>query len=133
MTRTPDGGPYKRQEVVRSEHDFEVRTFSDFKMVYEPGHPDGNTNGLVAYPNIDVEKERDQATSAARALKRLARSKICGTSLEEDGNMAYIRYDKSVSFRTPDIFSDILIFSNDGNLSLWTRRLMSGAELTAHL
>ena len=133
VTRTPDGGPYRRQDVVRTEHDFEVRTFSDFKLVYEPGHPDGNANGLVSYPNIDEKKEHDRATMAARALKLLARHKICGTSLEEDGNTAYIRYDKSVSFRTPDIFSDILVFSNDGNLNLWTRRLASGEELSAHL
>ncbi|HCK41819.1 MAG TPA: flagellar basal body rod protein FlgC, partial [Planctomycetaceae bacterium] len=38
-------------------------------MKYEPGHPDADTNGYVAYPNIDMTSEFVDALSATRAYE----------------------------------------------------------------
>ena len=36
-------------------------------MVYEPGHPDADANGFVAYPNITVVEEMVNMIMASRA------------------------------------------------------------------
>ncbi len=36
---------------------------------YQPGHPDANENGYVAYPNIDMTTEFVDALSATRAYE----------------------------------------------------------------
>jgi len=38
-------------------------------MKYEPGHPDANENGYVAYPNIDMTAEFVDALEATRAYE----------------------------------------------------------------
>ena len=96
-TRTPEGGPFKRQLVIfASKTDFAPRRFPFLPMKiktkleqpgngvkvlemfkdpapprlrYEPGHPDANNEGYVAYPNIDVVKEMVDMMSAARAYE----------------------------------------------------------------
>ena len=76
-TRTPEGGPYRRRDVVFST-DQQASPFSAvFQMElaegvrvadvilddrapelrYMPGHPDADANGFVAYPNVDVNTE----------------------------------------------------------------------------
>jgi flagellar basal-body rod protein FlgC len=51
-TRTADGGPYKRRDVVQVAH--------------SPGHPDADKNGFVAYPNINVVQTMTDLLSASR-------------------------------------------------------------------
>lgn len=93
-TRTADGTPYRRKEVV-----FEERTDSDsfasalssaserlyggqgvrvteiiedptdFKKVYDPGHPDADENGYVSMPNVDVVTEMVNMISATRSYE----------------------------------------------------------------
>lgn len=38
-------------------------------MKYEPGHPDANTDGYVAYPNVDMTTEFVDALEATRAYE----------------------------------------------------------------
>lgn len=38
-------------------------------MKYQPGHPDSNEDGFVAYPNIDMTTEFVDALSATRAYE----------------------------------------------------------------
>ena len=38
-------------------------------MKYEPGHPDANGNGYVAYPNVDMTTEFVDALEATRAYE----------------------------------------------------------------
>lgn len=38
-------------------------------LKYEPGHPDANENGYVAYPNIDMTTEFVDALGASRAYE----------------------------------------------------------------
>lgn len=92
-TRTEGGGPYRRKMVV-FEEDVESpfqaalrRAFgqpaesgggvrvteiaedpSDFKLVYDPTHPDANADGYVEMPNIDLVKEMTDAMAANQAL-----------------------------------------------------------------
>ncbi len=85
-TRTEQGGPYKRLDVVFEaapiERDGigpspkgattvrvqEVREDSSApKSVYEPGHPDADANGYVGYPNVNVVEEMVNMITASRA------------------------------------------------------------------
>lgn len=85
-TRTPEGGPYKRKDVVQTAKDIPgtfsnaldrmtlkkpmvaavMEDQSDPKLVYQPGHPDANQQGYVAYPNINVVSTMTDLMSASR-------------------------------------------------------------------
>jgi flagellar basal-body rod protein FlgC len=92
-TRTPAGGPYKRQLVVfraQRQHPFPAMLASigersgaaesvrieqvvpDPKpplLRYEPGNPDADMKGYVAYPNIDPIEEMTDLLGAVRAYE----------------------------------------------------------------
>jgi flagellar basal-body rod protein FlgC len=42
---------------------------SPFRMQYEPGHPDADSEGYVRYPNIDLSMEYVNALDASRAYE----------------------------------------------------------------
>jgi flagellar basal-body rod protein FlgC len=93
-TRTPEGGPYRRKEVIFGS------TGNSFRMMlagaqnssrllpaasvqvtdvvedpsapilrYEPNHPDANKDGYVAYPNINPVQEMVDLMGAVRAYQ----------------------------------------------------------------
>jgi len=91
-TRTVEGGPYARQRVSFAPRidvnpsfapmlstmtndgvPMGVRVTSISKdptaprMVYDPGHPDANGDGYVAYPNVNIVNEMVDMISATRA------------------------------------------------------------------
>ena len=94
-TRTPEGGPFKRQLIVFAQkQDVASSNVLDTvdgnsqaaqragveavgivpdtgpdKLVYDPKHPDADTNGYVHYPNIDVVKEMVDMMAASRAYE----------------------------------------------------------------
>ena len=89
-TRTPEGGPFRKREVVfqsttkgfaeqlgASQRDgiagvkvAQIRVDqSPPKMEYNPGHPDANADGMVAMPNIDLMAEVADMMSATRAYE----------------------------------------------------------------
>ncbi len=82
-TRTAEGGPYKRKEVVFSAKEIEsgsedlqgvevsrvVEDQSKPTMVYDPGHPDADKNGYVAMPNVNVIEEMANMMMATRAYE----------------------------------------------------------------
>lgn len=87
-TRTADGGPYKRKDVVLKTTEpalargFEfaraVRGVSVDSIVedqtpphleYDPGHPDANEDGYVATPNVNVVEEMVDMITASRAYE----------------------------------------------------------------
>ncbi len=82
-TRTEEGGPYKRKEVVFSAAMLEsnpvelegvnvVEIATDNtppKMVYDPSHPDADKDGLVAMPNINIIEEMVNMMMAFRAYE----------------------------------------------------------------
>jgi len=90
-TRTPEGGPYRRQLVV-----FHTRRMPRFPIMlaglgsmaakgvqidqviddprppierYQPGHPDADAKGYVAYPAIDPVEETADLLGAVRAYE----------------------------------------------------------------
>ncbi|MCL6637753.1 MAG: flagellar basal body rod protein FlgC [Alicyclobacillus sp.] len=92
-TRTPAGGPYRRQEVVLSP--VSSPSFADtlaqasgsapvgldgvrvaavvpdpspFRLVYDPSNPDA-VNGYVQMPNVDLSVEMTDLVAAARAYE----------------------------------------------------------------
>ncbi len=93
-TRTMDGGPYIRQRVVFAPRFDASPIFSPLesmmttdglpagvrvtgiqkdpsppRMVFDPGHPDANAEGYVAYPNVNVVNEMVDLISATRAYE----------------------------------------------------------------
>ncbi|EMW4421808.1 flagellar basal body rod protein FlgC [Campylobacter jejuni] len=109
-TRTAEGGPYRRREVIFKATDFDkllneqinkdnnflkyenplndpsspeeakppiqsvvvdkvVRDDKDFRMKYDPSHPDANVEGYVAYPNVNPVIEMADLIEATRAYQ----------------------------------------------------------------
>ncbi len=82
-TRTEEGGPYKRQDVVFASTAVEtnpvelkgvkvadvVTDGKPPKMVYDPGHPDADKDGFVAMPNINSMEEMVNMMMAFRAYE----------------------------------------------------------------
>jgi flagellar basal-body rod protein FlgC len=64
VTRTPEGGPYRRQVATASSDPATGKVAMQVqedaqrgRLVYDPGHPDANAEGFVEYPNVDVTRE----------------------------------------------------------------------------
>ena len=90
-TRTPDGGPYRRKVPIfetapyfsgargnrpRIENELQdcqvrevVEDRRDFKLVYDPSHPDADEFGHVLMPNINVVQEMVDLVSAKRSYE----------------------------------------------------------------
>ena len=91
-TRTAEGGPYRKKEVVfgseparesfseilEGELDAQaeqvhateaISTDNPPILKYEPNHPEANEQGYVAYPNINVMEEMANMISASRAYE----------------------------------------------------------------
>jgi flagellar basal-body rod protein FlgC len=91
-TQGADGGPYKRQSVVLKsiETDGNVsgaqasgssgsvrgvavesiqRDDQPPRLEYDPGHPDADINGYVAYPNVNMVEEMVDMITASRAYE----------------------------------------------------------------
>lgn len=57
-TRTPEGGPYKREVAVVNDAGTQVvEDQRPGRLVYDPGHPHANDDGFVQYPNVDLNAE----------------------------------------------------------------------------
>ena len=92
-TQTPEGGPYKRREVVFSTLmnglngvDVAGVVASDGapRMVYNPGHPDADQQGYVAMPDVQMPLEMVDMVTASRAYQaNLAAMKNFRTICEE--------------------------------------------------
>ena len=92
-TQTPEGGPYRRKDVV-FEAIPDTKNFGDILNVddpkadfnrvqvtdvvydkkapllkYEPNHPDANDEGYVAYPNINMMEEMTNMLQATRSYE----------------------------------------------------------------
>jgi flagellar basal-body rod protein FlgC len=60
------GRPADVEAGVRAHDDLDM---SDFKLIYEPGHPDADENGYVKMPNINVVTEMVDMIAASRAFE----------------------------------------------------------------
>lgn len=89
-TRTPEGGPYQKRNVVFTAKPVDFGTRLDQagrqgvqsveataivksarppRMVYEPGHPDADENGYVAMPDINPVEEMTDMVAATKAYE----------------------------------------------------------------
>ena len=90
-TRTEEGGPYKKKEVVFIDSDIsegegfgrmlsdrvssgvkvaEIKESTrDFEKVHDPGHPDADKEGYVTYPNVNLMEEMTDMIAATRAYE----------------------------------------------------------------
>lgn len=75
-TRTPEGGPYRRQQVVFTlTEEGGVETTEVLqdprppRLVYQPGHPDADAAGYVALPNVNLVEEMVDMISAMRSYE----------------------------------------------------------------
>jgi flagellar basal-body rod protein FlgC len=90
-TRTPEGGPYRRKDVVFEAQPSDATFGSmlqsamgepsgvsvaniivdqrDPDQRYLPGHPDADANGYVAYPRINPAEEMVDLMSASRGYQ----------------------------------------------------------------
>ena len=95
-TRTAEGGPYRRKDVVLQTKSFEPfwkvlaeegeevlqgvevqRVITDKKppvLVYEPNHPDANEKGFVAYPNVNPMEEMANFMASKRSYESNVRA-----------------------------------------------------------
>jgi flagellar basal-body rod protein FlgC len=88
-TRTPQGGPYRRKDVVFTS-DVQASPFAavfqnelgtgvrvadvvqdnrDPELRYQPGHPDANATGYVAYPRMNPAEEMVDLLNASRSYQ----------------------------------------------------------------
>ena len=107
-TRTPEGGPYRRKDVVFSS-EIQSSPFSavfqsefstgvsvsdviqdqrDPERRYVPGHPDADSNGYVAFPRMNPAEEMVDLLNASRS---------------DQGNVAAISALKDMINRSIDI------------------------------
>ncbi|MGO9380204.1 MAG: flagellar basal body rod protein FlgC [Dissulfurispiraceae bacterium] len=79
-TQTPEGGPYRRKDVIFRTVMFGetaagvevpqvVEDQSPFRTVYDPSHPDADKKGYVSYPNINVLTEMVNLMTAQRSYE----------------------------------------------------------------
>jgi flagellar basal-body rod protein FlgC len=82
-TRTDEGGPYRRKDVLFSatpvQYDSDTLTgvkvvdivadSTPFRTVYDPGHPDADKDGYVSMPNINIIEEMVNMMMASRAYE----------------------------------------------------------------
>jgi len=86
VTRTPEGGPYRRKDVVFEAALAEraspgstglagVRTvgivedLSELPKRHDPGHPDADADGFVTMPNVNLPVEMVNLITATRAYE----------------------------------------------------------------
>ncbi len=91
-TRTPEGGPYRKRTAIVAAipvsesfgsvmgHEINdkismaqvthvERDDAAPQLVYKPGHPDANENGMVAMPNVNAVEEMVDMLSASRGYE----------------------------------------------------------------
>ena len=86
-TRTDEGGPYKKQlPILQAVRDSPFGTDLDQAMsqvqvmgvvdsdeppvmVHDPGHPDADEDGYVAYPNVNILEEMVDLMTTARTYE----------------------------------------------------------------
>lgn len=111
-TRTEDGTPYVRKNVVFAEKGTtaNIRTFSDIydatrsgvgngvkvtaivpdtdtemEKVYDPSHPDADENGYVTYPNVNIITEMTDLIDASRSYEASATAFEAAKSMAQKG------------------------------------------------
>ena len=108
VTRTPEGGPYQRKEVIfESVINQALKTEQSQSMtpsmvqakvqndnsgegpkIYDPDHPDADANGYVQMPNVNIHEEMVDMILASRSY---------------EANLAAIKYGRKMATQTLNI------------------------------
>lgn len=105
VTRTPQGGPYLRKNVILETQPAEdfgslmeaptkvavtdiVESREGLTQEYDPSHPDANAEGVVTWPNVNPVTEMVSLVLASRAF---------------DANVAAFRTGKSMALKALEI------------------------------
>ena len=108
VTRTPEGGPYQRKEVIfESVINQALKTEQSQGMtasmvhakvqndnsgegpkIYDPDHPDADANGYVQMPNVNIHEEMVDMILASRSY---------------EANLAAIKYGRKMATQTLSI------------------------------
>lgn len=79
-TKTAEGGPYQRKNVILRERSFDeelaavdveaiVEDSTPGESVYDPSNPDADASGYVRMPNVNLVEEMVNMMNAARAFE----------------------------------------------------------------
>ena len=60
-------------------------TWTDYKMVYDPSHPDADENGYVLYPNVNTITEMTNLIDASRAYEANATAFTTSKAIAQQG------------------------------------------------
>jgi flagellar basal-body rod protein FlgC len=111
-TRTPEGGPYKRKDIVQvalpTQSHFGnaldrmtlakpvvaavVEDNSAPKKVFEPGHPDADENGYVEMPNINVVTTMTDLMTASRLYQANVTALETARNIAQEATRISLRY-----------------------------------------
>ncbi len=123
-SRTPEGGPYKRLEVVckAAGGSFcDLEKVEDVRTELNPKHPDADSNGYVKLPVINIGNESAGLNAAASEIKAIASQGVCGTKALEQGLLTIVKYDSGF-----EVMMDTMTFGQDGRISRWSRTTREG-------
>lgn len=88
-TRTEEGGPYRKKDIIFASHDVSDEKFGallkkkvegvkvdaiqesnkTFERIFDPAHPDADKAGYVMLPNVNVMEEMVDMMSATRSYE----------------------------------------------------------------
>lgn len=111
-TKTEDGGHYKPKQLVQVAKTMSgsfsssldkmtlakpvamavVEDNGPAKMVYQPGHPDADENGYVAYPNINIVSAMTDLMTASRLYQANATALETAREMSRQAREISIRY-----------------------------------------
>jgi flagellar basal-body rod protein FlgC len=119
-TRTTNGGAYKLRKVSCFKK-CKIIKLKDEINLYQPNHPDADSNGYVAYPNMDPANEIIKFMSAINHLEIIAKKKKCGLTYAKANKGFFIKYTNG------KVKEDHFILPGDILITGWQRTLRNGA------
>ena len=111
-TRTPEGGPYKRKDIVQVANPIRdsfssvldkmsmskpsvlavVEDQTAPRKVYQPGHPDADQDGNVAYPNLNLVTEMTDMVNASRLYQANITALETARKLQDEASQIAQKY-----------------------------------------
>jgi flagellar basal-body rod protein FlgC len=95
-TRSPNGGPYRRQDVVfetvlgnHKQGGQGVRAAeiiddpSELPKIFNPGHPDADADGFLTLPNVQIPVEMVNLMTATRAYEANLKAALAMKQMNE--------------------------------------------------
>lgn len=125
VTRTPEGTPPARLiascEKATGHCNVAVDPLNNLRLMYDPSHPDANSDGYVQYPNTDSANERAAFNIALTELRAAGHKRLCSISIQDLGSAAVMYFGDSVGGG-----SEVVNFGDDGKVVSWSQRFADG-------